>query len=83
VTTVSQAYFASQPGWQCISLAGLPAGRSGNQVEILSHPLWQRDTSNPANCFPPLSGAHAAAAAAGATNIAVRSIFDVLRRPYA
>jgi hypothetical protein len=80
--TASNAYFASQPGWQTLGLAGVPAGRRGNHVQIVTHPLWLRDVSNPATWCSALTSAHAAATAAGATRIEFRSLFDVLRRPY-
>ena len=36
-------YFAASPGWQPTSIAGLQAGRRGNVVEIITHPLWNTD----------------------------------------
>jgi DEAD/DEAH box helicase domain-containing protein len=72
------AYFASQPGWQTVPL-GVPAGRRGNIVEIIVHPLWD---TNPANYCPQLAAAAVQAQAAGAQTVVLKSIFEVLRRPY-
>ena len=36
-------YFAAMPGWQQVTFGGLQAGRRGNQVEIVTHPLWNTD----------------------------------------
>jgi DEAD/DEAH box helicase domain-containing protein len=79
--TASSAYFVAQPQWQFITLAGVPAGRRGNVVEIITHPLWN-STTNPADFCGPLNAARAAAQAAGANRIQYKSIFEVLRRPY-
>jgi hypothetical protein len=71
-------YFAAQPGWQQVTFGGLQAGRCGNQVEIITHPLW---TTNPNHFGPELAAAHAQAAAAG-YQVNTKSIFEVLRRPF-
>jgi hypothetical protein len=73
------AYFASQPQWQPLTLAGVPAGRRGTTVEIIAHPLWN---INPNSLHPQLAAARNQAEAAGAQRIGFRSIFDVLRRPF-
>jgi DEAD/DEAH box helicase domain-containing protein len=73
------AYFASQPQWQFLMLGGVPAGRRGNTIEFVVHPLWD---TNPNNFCAQLNAAHAQAVAAGAQRVTCRSIFDVLRRPY-
>jgi DEAD/DEAH box helicase domain-containing protein len=73
------AYFASQPQWQFLTLAGVPAGRRGNIIEIVVHPLWD---TNPHNFCAQLNAAHTQAVATGAQRVTCRSIFDVLRRPY-
>ena len=80
---VSNAHFDAQPGWQNQSFAGVPARRRSNHVQIVTHPLWIRDRNNPPSWCPALTNAHAAAAASGATRIDFRTLFDVLRRPYA
>jgi hypothetical protein len=79
--TAAQAYFASQPQFQFVTYAGVPAGRRGNSVEIIIHPLWNWNTA-PANFCPPLAAAYAQAQAAGVQQFSYRSIFEVLRRPY-
>lgn len=79
VMTAVHAYFAAQPGWVSTSFAGVPAGRRGAHVEIISHPLWSRDTTN---LHPQLAQAQAEARANGASHIVFKSIFNVLRRPY-
>jgi DEAD/DEAH box helicase domain-containing protein len=71
-------YFAAMPGWQQVTFGGLQAGRRGNQVEIVTHPLWNTDP----NFFgPQLATAYAQAVAAGC-QVAIKSIFEVLRRPF-
>jgi hypothetical protein len=78
-TTASTAYFASQPQWQFLTYASVPAGRRGNVVEIITHPLWN---ANQNSLCPQLAAAYAQAQAAGAQTIAFKSIFEVLRRPF-
>jgi hypothetical protein len=77
----AQAYFASQPQFQFVTFAGVPAGRRGNRVEMIVHPLWISDT-NPTNFCTPLRAAYAQAQSAGIQQFSYRSIFEVLRRPY-
>lgn len=77
--TTAAAYFASLPQWQSLTLAGVPAGRRGNAVEIVVHPLWN---TNGNNLCAHLTAAVNAAQAMGAQAISFRSIFDVLRRPF-
>jgi hypothetical protein len=77
--SASAAYFASQPLWQFQSYAGVPVGRRANVVEIITHPLWNR---NPNGMCPQLAAAYAQAQTAGAQTIAFKSIFEVLRRPF-
>jgi Lhr-like helicase len=71
-------YFAALPGWVRTTFAGLEAGRRGNQVEIISHPLWDTD---PNHLCSAAAAAYVAAAASGA-NVVFKSIFEVLRRPF-
>lgn len=71
-------YFAAMPGWQRLMYGGLQAGRRGNQVEIITHPLWNTD---PNHFGPHLAGAYALAVAAGC-QVTLKSIFEVLRRPF-
>jgi hypothetical protein len=73
------AYFASQPQWQFLTLAGVPAGRRGDIIEIVVHPLWD---TNPNNFCAQLNAAYTQALAAGAQRITCKSIFEILRRPY-
>ena len=70
------SYFAAMPGWQRTTFGGLQAGRRGNQVEIITHPLW-----DPTVFCPQLAMAHAAAVGAGCQP-RFKSIFEVLRRPF-
>jgi hypothetical protein len=66
------------PGWRPVTFGGLHAGRRGNQAEIITHPLWDTDP----NYFgPQLTAAHGQAVAAGC-QVAFKSIFEVLRRPF-
>jgi len=78
-TSAATAYFAAQPQWQFLTLAGVPAGRRGTIVEIIAHPLWN---TNPSNFCTQLNAAYTRAQAAGAQTITCKSIFEVLRRPY-
>ena len=71
-------YFAAMPGWQPVTLGGLQAGRRGNQVEIITHPLWNTDANH---VGPQLAAAYAQAIAAGC-QVTQKSIFEVLRRPF-
>ena len=71
-------YFAAMPGWQPVTFAGLQAARRGNQVEIITHPLWNTD---PNHFTAPLAAAYAQAMAAGC-QVVTKSIFEVLRRPF-
>jgi hypothetical protein len=77
--TTATAYFASQPHWQFLTLGGVLAGRRGNIIEIVVHPLWD---TNPNHFCAQLNAAYIQAVAAGAQRVTCRSIFDVLRRPY-
>jgi hypothetical protein len=77
--TAPAAYFAAQSQWQSVTFAGVPAGRRGNLVEIIVHPLWDIDANN---FCARLNAATAQAQAAGAQMIQYKSIFEVLRRPY-
>lgn len=76
---VADSYFAALPGgWQRLTLGGLEAGRRNNQVEIITHPLWNTDQ----NYFgPQIATAYAEAMTAG-YQVRFRSIFEVLRRPF-
>ena len=77
-TTAAGPYFAAMPGWQHVTFGELRAGRRGNQVEIITHPLWDCDP----NHFPtPLATAYDQAVSAGC-HVRFKSIFDVVRRPY-
>ena len=75
---VASPYFSAMPGWQHTTIAGLQAGRHGNVVEIISHPLWD---CNPNRFGPQLAAAHAQAVAGG-NRVRFRSLFEVLRRPF-
>ncbi len=76
--TVAGPYFAAMPGWEQVTFGGLQAGRRGNQVEIVTHPLWNTD---PNFAGPQLAVAYAQAVAAGG-QVTMKSIFEVLRRPF-
>ncbi|OHE16464.1 MAG: hypothetical protein A2X96_01425 [Syntrophobacterales bacterium GWC2_56_13] len=76
---VCPPYFAAQPGWQTVYFGGLPAGRMGNVVEIIAHPLWSRDANN---LHPQLAAAQAQAITSGATDTRFKSLFEILRRPF-
>ena len=75
-TAVAGPYFAALPGWQQMTIAGLQAGRRGNVVEIITHPLWDCDPNGPY-----LKAAYAQAVAGG-NKVRFKSLFEVLRRPF-
>lgn len=75
---VAGPYFAALPGWTRTTYGGLEAGRRGNRVQIITHPLWNTD---PNYLGPSAASAYAAAAATGA-QVEFKSIFEVVRRPY-
>jgi ATP-dependent helicase YprA (DUF1998 family) len=77
--TTAAAYFAAQSQWQYLTLAGVPAGRRGNTVEIVVHPLWDMNHNN---FCAQLAAAYSQAQAAGAQMMTFKSIFEVLRRPF-
>ena len=72
-------YFSAMPGWQQAMFAGLQAGRRGSQVEIITHPLWDCD---PSRFGPQLTAAYAEATAAGCQTVRLKSVFEVMRRPF-
>jgi len=74
----SDPYFRAV-GLQPTQFGGLVAGQDGNNVEIITHPLWDCD---PSRFGPALASAHAHALAAGATDVQFKSVFEILRRPY-
>ena len=76
--TVAGPYFAAMPGWQQTTIAGLQAGRRGNVVEIITHPLWDCDP----NGFAPQLATAYAQAVAGGNQVRFKSLFEVLRRPF-
>ena len=77
--TAAGPYFAAMPKWQQVTFAGLQAGRRGNRAEIIAHPLWNTDR----NFFGrDLAAAYAQAFGAGCQQVTVKSIFEVLRRPF-
>ena len=72
-------YFSAMPGWQQATFGGLQAGRRGNQVEIITHPLWDCE---PSRFGPQLGAAYAEARAAGCETVRLKSVFEVTRRPF-
>src|SRR2546428_13238127 len=66
-------------GMQQVNYFSVIAGLDGNEVEIITHPLWDCD---PNRFGPTLANAYAQAVASGATRITFKSIFEILRRPY-
>ncbi len=76
--TVAGPYFAAMPGWQHLMIGGLQAGRRGNVVEIIAHPLWDCD---PNHLGPQVAGAYAQAVAGG-NQVRFKSLFEILRRPF-
>ena len=77
-TAAAGPYFRALQGWQVTSFAGLSAGRSGNRVEIITHPLWNRNQNH---FCQQLALAYAQAVADGC-QVTLKSLFEVLRRPY-
>jgi hypothetical protein len=75
---------AATPYFQAVGLqqtqfGGLIAGRDNEYVEIVTHPLWDCNLNN---FGPLLANAYAQAMAAGASEVAFKSVFELLRRPY-
>lgn len=66
-------------GLQQVQFGELVAGQDGNYAEIIVHPLWDCD---PNSFGPQLATAYAQANGAGATEIKLKSVFEILRRPY-
>jgi DEAD/DEAH box helicase domain-containing protein len=76
--SAAQAYFNGQPGWLLQPRTGVPVGQSGNQFEIVTHPLW----TSVAPLHPSLDASMQQARSATGTQTSCKSLFDVLRRPY-
>src|SRR5262249_30169604 len=74
----ARPYFPALPRVQPMTIAGLQAGRRGNLVEIITHPLWDCDP----NRFGPQLAAAYAQAVAGGNQVRFKSLFEVLRRPF-
>lgn len=70
----SNAYFGAL-GWTVLSLAGLPAARSGSSGEVIVHPLWS-------DSHPQWIQARAEAQANGIIQLEPKTLFEVLRRPF-
>jgi len=76
---VADSYFAALPGtWNRLTIGGLQAGRRGNRVEIVTHPLWNNDP----NYFGPQVAPAFAEAMSSGYQPTLKSIFEVLRRPF-
>lgn len=75
---VAGPYYAAMPGWQQLAIAGLQAGRRGNIIEIITHPLWECD---PNYMGPQVAAAYAQAIAEGC-QVRFKSLFEILRRPF-
>ena len=77
---LATSYFAALPEWERIELAGLQAGRKDDQVEIVTHPLWESD--DPQQFGERVHAAYVEALSAGCTDIRFKSVFDIVRRPF-
>jgi Lhr-like helicase len=71
--------YCSVSGLQLVRYGNVVAGQDGNHVELITHPLWD---DNPNFFGPEIATAYALAQMAGVTNIELKSVFDILRRPY-
>ncbi len=76
--TAASAYFAAIPSFQHTTIAGLQAGTRGTLMEIITHPLWDRD---PNRLGPQLAPAYAQATSGG-YQVRFKSLFEILRRPF-
>jgi hypothetical protein len=74
VASVAQSYFQAL-GWVPTTFGGLPAARSGTRGELIVHPLW-------ANDHPTVLQARAEASIAGITQLEVKTLFELVRRPF-
>jgi DEAD/DEAH box helicase domain-containing protein len=77
VPHVTRDYFANQPGWSLVSSAPVPVGRSGNDTELVTHPLWTASSLHP---HLHAAGQHWLTATGRRSRY--RSFFEILRRPY-
>jgi hypothetical protein len=71
--------YCSVSGLKLVRYGNVVAGQDGNHVELITHPLWD---DNPNFFGPEIATAYAQAQMAGITNIELKSVFDILRRPY-
>lgn len=72
---VAHPYFAAI-GFEPLEIAGLQAGKRGNVVEIITHPLWDH------NADVPGLAAACREQTAKANVVQFKSLFEVLRRPF-
>ena len=78
VSRTEREYFPAH-GLQKGDFGGVPAGSRDGKAYIFRHPMW---ADHEAWRGPELAGAAAAARTAGRTPV-IKSLFDVIRVPYA
>jgi hypothetical protein len=74
VDTATTSYFNAL-GWTPTTFGALPAAQSGNRGECIVHPLW-------ADTHPIRLQAQNEAALAGVTQFHVKTLFELVRRPF-
>ncbi len=74
VAAATPSYFQSL-GWTETRLGGLPGARSGPRGEFVVHPLW-------ADVHPTILQARVDSSTFGVTQTQIKTLFEVLRRPF-
>lgn len=76
--SVAGPYFAAMPNCRRVTIGGLEAGQTGNNIEIITHPLWDCNLNH---FGPQLANSYSQATSAGYV-VRFKSILEVMRRPY-
>lgn len=80
--TAARTLQSARPGYEPISLAGLPSLKNGTKAVIVTHPLWQPDR---ATCVPELAAAWDEAEQEHGLDVdpeeSFISVFEAMRRP--
>ncbi len=74
VSGATSAYFRAL-GWTATTFGGLPVAYLGSKGELVVHPLW-------ANTHPSILLARQEALIAGVTDLRVKTLFELVRRPF-
>lgn len=74
VAAATPPYFRAL-GWTPATFGGLPAARSGNRAELITHPLWS-------GVHPLVLQARNQASTNGVTQLSTKTLFELVRRPF-